>query len=174
MAPLQTLERLRSQAATLNAGIRLGVKTMRISQLAAEVGLDVETVRYYEKAGLVPAPARLDNNYRRYDDAALERLRFIRNCRALDMSLEEVRVLLAYIDRPRADCSPVDELVAGHLVHVRQRIASLRTLERQLEALHSACAHSGPAKGCGIVRELKAAPRGKRRAATPLHGVHRA
>ena len=71
-------------------------------------------------------------------------------------SLEEVRVLLAFIDRPRADCSPVDELVAGHLVHVRQRIASLRTLERQLEALHSACAHSGPTKkGCGMVREAQ-------------------
>ena len=66
---------------------------MRIGELAQAAGLDVETVRYWEKAGLLPPPARRDNNYRRYGEAALHRLRFIRNCRALDMSLYEVRSL---------------------------------------------------------------------------------
>ena len=67
---------------------------MKIGELAAAAGLPVETVRFYEKQGLLPAPHRRENNYRRYDEGALQRLRFIGNCRALDMSLDEVRVLL--------------------------------------------------------------------------------
>jgi Cd(II)/Pb(II)-responsive transcriptional regulator len=127
---------------------------MRIGELAQAAGLEVETVRYYEKAGLLPAPARRDNNYRRYDDAALQRLRFIRNCRALDMSLEEIRTLLGFIDRPSRDCSPVDALVAEHLGHVRRRIAGLRQLERQLVLLQRACGHAKPHAVCGIVLAL--------------------
>jgi Cd(II)/Pb(II)-responsive transcriptional regulator len=117
---------------------------MRIGELATAAGLEVETVRYYEKAGLLPAPARRDNNYRRYDDTALQRVTFIRNCRALDMSLDEVRILLRFIDRPGGDCSPVDALVAEHLGHVRRRLAGLRQLERQLVLLQQACGHAKP------------------------------
>jgi len=129
---------------------------MRIGELGRAAGFDVETVRYYEKAGLLPAPARRDNNYRRYDDAALHRLRFIRNCRALDMSLDEIRALLGFIDHPGGDCSPVDALVAEHLHHVRERIASLRQLEHQLQRLQQACSHARPRDACGIVRALGA------------------
>lgn len=127
---------------------------MRIGELAQAVGLDVETVRYYEKAGLLPPAARAGNNYRSYDEAAAQRLRFIRNCRALDMSLDEVRVLLNYIDHPRADCSAVDDVVAEHLGHVRERLASLQLLERQLELLQQACSHASPHEVCGIVLAL--------------------
>lgn len=144
---------------------------MRIGELARAVGLDVETVRYYERAGLLPAPARHANNYRRYGEDALRRLRFIRNCRALDMSLDEVRTLLAFIDAPGTDCRPVDALVAAHLDHVRDRIRTLRQLERQLVALQRACGDAEPHAACGVVLELgRADPPGRRR---PARGVHR-
>jgi Cd(II)/Pb(II)-responsive transcriptional regulator len=141
---------------------------MKIGELAAAAGMPVETVRFYEKQGLLPAPARHGNNYRRYDAAALQRLRFIGNCRALDMSLEEVRTLLGFIDQPSADCSPVDALVAEHLRHVRERMAELKALEHQLKLLQSACGHAAPHEVCGIVLALSAgAPTGPAR-----RGVH--
>ena len=127
---------------------------MRIKELAGAAGLPVDTVRHYEKAGLLRAPPRSDNNYRRYRDADLQRLRFIRNCRALDMSLDEVRELLDVIDRPRADCAPVEALVAEHLGHVRERIAALRQLERQLTTLQRSCGQARPSESCGIVLAL--------------------
>lgn len=127
---------------------------MRIKELATASGLPVDTIRHYEKAGLMSAPARSANNYRRYTQADAQRLRFIRNCRSLDMSLDEVRTLLDFIDRPRADCSMVDALVAEHLSHVRERIASLQLLEHQLSLLQTACGQPQPGKTCGIVLAL--------------------
>jgi Cd(II)/Pb(II)-responsive transcriptional regulator len=141
---------------------------MKIGELAKAAGLPVETVRFYEKQGLLRAPARHENNYRRYDEQALQRLRFIGNCRALDMSLEEVRMLLDFIEHPHADCSPVDSLVAEHLGHVRQRMADLRALEKQLELLQSACGHARPQELCGIVLALSSGPA----LAPPRRGVH--
>lgn len=142
---------------------------MRIGELAQAAGFDVETVRYYEKAGLLAPPARRDNNYRRFDAAALHRLRFIGNCRALDMSLDEIRVLLRFIDHPDDDCSPVDALVAEHLGHVRERLRMLRQLERQLELLQRACGRAEPNAVCGIVLALGS----DTPAASPARGVHR-
>ncbi|MEW6706833.1 MAG: Cd(II)/Pb(II)-responsive transcriptional regulator [Pseudomonadota bacterium] len=141
---------------------------MKIGELARAAGLPVETVRFYEKQGLLPAPARQDNNYRRYDARALQRLRFIGNCRALDMSLDEVRTLLDFIDQPRADCSAVDALVDEHLRHVRSRIAELRALEKQLKLLQSACGHQRPHEVCGIVLALS----NEQAASPPRRGVH--
>jgi len=131
---------------------------MKIGELAAAANLSVETVRFYEKQGLLPAPVRRDNNYRRYDEGALQRLRFIGNCRALDMSLDEVRTLLGFIDHPHADCSPVDALVADHLRHVRERMAELKALEKQLKLLQSACGHADPHEVCGVVLALSEGP----------------
>lgn len=142
---------------------------MRIGELAKAAGMDVDTVRFYEKSGLLPAPARGDNNYRHYDRGALQRLRFIANCRALDMSLDEIRVLLAHMDQPGADCSAVDAVVAEHLGHVRERIAALQLLERQLTLLQSSCQHAGSGELCGIVLALGEA---RPADAPPARGVH--
>lgn len=142
---------------------------MRIGELAQAAGMEVETVRFYEKAGLLPPPARGDNNYRRYDTAAVQRLRFIGNCRALDMSLDEIRVLLGHIDQPGADCSAVDDVVAEHLGHVRERIAALQVLEQQLALLQNSCSHARPGDVCGIVLALGEA---RPADAAPVRGVH--
>lgn len=152
-------------------GRHLHAAPMRIKQLAEATGVPVDTIRHYEKAGLLAPPQRRDNNYRAYDTSALQRLAFIRNCRALDMSLDEVRVLLNFLDQPHSDHSPVDALVAEHLGHVRSRLKSLRQLERQLLALQRACGQAQPHEACGIVLALSqvAAPA---KPLPPVRGVH--
>lgn len=127
---------------------------MRIGELGLAIGVDVETIRYYEKAGLLPNPVRLANGYRNYDDTHLERLAFIRHCRVLDLSLVEISRLLELLAQPSAACDDVDRLIEGQMERVRTRIRSLRALERQLSALRSCCAAPQTAAECGILHEL--------------------
>lgn len=133
---------------------------MQIKELARATGVDVETIRYYEKQGLLPAPARRDNGYREYEVAHLERLSFIRHCRALDMPLADVNRLLGFVDEPDAHFGEVDLLVDDQLVRVRARLKSMRALEKQLLQLRARC--SGTHEGrCGILDELVAAAHGE-------------
>lgn len=143
---------------------------MHIRALADAAATPVDTVRHYEKAGLLPTPHRGANNYRQYGPADVRRLQFIRNCRALDMSLDEIRALLPYVDNPQADCAAVDRVVAHHLDHVRARLQALRALERELKGLLARHTEANPQAPCSIVRELAApAPPGGR---TRRRGVH--
>jgi Cd(II)/Pb(II)-responsive transcriptional regulator len=143
-------------------------EAMKISELASAAGVAMDTVRFYEKQGLLPKPVRADNNYRRYDASSVQRLRFIANCRALDMSLDEIRLLLKFIDQPGEDCSAVDALVAEHLRHVRARMRELKALEQQLKLLQSACGDAQPHATCGIVLALSGGPP----ISPPRRGVH--
>lgn len=130
---------------------------MRIGELGQATGVDIETIRYYEKAGLLPPPARTPNGYRAYRPAHLERLAFIRHCRALDMPLAEVRRLLDFVARPEADCGDINRLIDAQLGRVRARLKSMRALERQLAALRAQCEVGHVAADCGILHELVAA-----------------
>ena len=135
---------------------------MHIGELAQTTGVDIETVRYYEKAGLLPAPARAPNGYRVYGLPHLERLAFIRHCRALDMSLAEIKRLLDFVAHPEADCGDIDRLIDDQLARVRARLKSLRALEKQLAALRGRCQTGHVAAGeCGILHELVAAAHGE-------------
>lgn len=138
---------------------------MRIGELARHAACPVETIRYYEKEGLLAAPRRSSANYRDYGPAHLERLAFIRRCRSLDMSLPEVRTLLEAIERPGGDCAPVDALLDEHIGHVATRIAELGRLKEELDAIRAHCAGARPAKSCGIIETLSrpAAKRAARR-----------
>jgi Cd(II)/Pb(II)-responsive transcriptional regulator len=127
---------------------------MRIGELAKRADCPVETVRYYEKEGMLAAPRRSGANYRDYGAVHLERLAFIRRCRALDMSLPEIRTLLEAIERPGADCAPVDEVLDEHIGHVAARIADLTALKEELDAIRAHCAGQRPARACGIVQTL--------------------
>jgi len=127
---------------------------MRIGELARRAECPVETVRYYEKAGLLAAPRRSGANYRDYGAAHLERLAFIRRCRSLDMSLPEIRALLEAIEHPGADCAPVDELLDEHIGHVAARIADLTRLKQELDSIRAHCAGRRPSSACGIVATL--------------------
>lgn len=135
-------------------GSRGYISSMRISELGRLSGVDPETIRYYEKTGLMPPPHRLGNGYRDYGEAHVERLAFIRQCRGLDMNLKEVALLLEIADHPQAECTDVDHLIDDHLARVRVRIRGLRNLEKQLAELRRCCSTPRRAADCGILQEL--------------------
>lgn len=140
---------------------------MRIGELAATTGVDVETIRYYEREFLLQTPTRESNGYRAYGKNQLERLAFIRHCRALDIPLAEVRRLIEFLERPRDHCGDIDRLIDGHLARVRARLKSMRALERQLSRLRKQCDADHAAHECGILHELVAAAHGE---ACACHG----
>ncbi|SDU15489.1 Cd(II)/Pb(II)-responsive transcriptional regulator [Halopseudomonas salegens] len=127
---------------------------MKIGELARLTDCQVETIRYYENEGLLPAPARSESNYRLYSREHLERLTFIRNCRTLDMTLNEIRRLLALMDNPEENCEGVNSLVDEHIRHVQVRMASLLVLEQQLLDLRHRCASGRGVDECGILQRL--------------------
>ncbi|MCY1274635.1 Mercuric resistance operon regulatory protein [compost metagenome] len=143
---------------------------MRIGELAHTIGVDVETIRYYEKAGLLPTPPRQSNGYRVYGEHHGERLAFIRHCRALDMPLAEVGRLLDFVTHPEADCGGINRLVDEQLARVRARLNSLHALEKQLTALRARCKIGHVAADCGILHELVAAAHGE---ACACHAANR-
>lgn len=133
---------------------------MRIGELAKKSNCLVETIRYYEKSGLMHAPGRTGGNYRLYGEAHLERLRFIRHCRLLDMALDEIRQLLQFCEAPDENCGEINALLDEHIGHVTERIRELKMLERQLRQLRAACASPRTVKDCGIVLGLAGAVAG--------------
>jgi Cd(II)/Pb(II)-responsive transcriptional regulator len=145
-----------------------------IGALAKRTQCQAETIRFYEREGLLPAPARSQGNYRQYDLTQVERLSFIRHCRSLDMTLDEIRALLDFRDAPTRNCAEVSALLDEHVRHVADRIAELRRLERQLKHLRGLCASPGQAERCGILNEMSRAAKGGSRqaAAGHVHGSH--
>ncbi|MGH8436982.1 MAG: Cd(II)/Pb(II)-responsive transcriptional regulator [Pseudomonas sp.] len=127
---------------------------MRIGELAKLADCQVETVRYYEREGLLPAPARSEGNYRLYSSAHIVRLTFIRNCRTLDMTLDEIRRLLDLVDRPEESCEGVNSLVDEHIKHVETRVTSLLALQQQLIELRHQCSSRRGVDKCGILQQL--------------------
>ena len=130
---------------------------MRIGELGRLTDVDIETIRHYEKIGLLSAPPREPNGYRNYEASHVERLGFIRHCRALDMPLADVKRLLDFITHPEVDCGDINRLIDAHLHNVRERLHSMQNLEKQLEALRARCGDSHTVRDCGILSELVAA-----------------
>ncbi|WP_114973530.1 Cd(II)/Pb(II)-responsive transcriptional regulator [Rhodoferax ferrireducens] len=129
---------------------------MKIGELAQVAQCTVETVRYYEKEGLLPAPARTPGNFRVYGPAHVERLRFIRNCRALDMSHGEIHALLRLADQPAEGCGAISEVFDQHIAHVDERLRELTQLKQQLGALRERCQSEQAVNACGILQGLAA------------------
>lgn len=117
-------------------------------------GCQVETVRYYEREGLLPAPGRSAKNYRLYGQEHLERLMFIRHCRSFDISLDEVRRLLHFKDTPDENCAQVNTLLDAHIVKIGDRIRQLTALEAQMKDLRSRCDKTQASKDCRILQGL--------------------
>ncbi len=127
---------------------------LQIGKLAKKADCLVQTVRFYESEGLLHAPARSEGNFRLYDDVHLQRLQFIRRCRAKDMTLDEIRQLLNFRDHPELDCGKVNVLVDSHIAQVRAKIKGLRELERELTDLRRSCDTARTARECGILGSL--------------------
>lgn len=127
---------------------------MQIGELARAARCSVATIRYYEQAGLLPSPERTAGNFRRYRATHLARLLAIRGCRALDLSLDEIRALLAQLDGSPRDCSAIDRVIDDHLTHVQEQMRALDDLRIQLEALRARCRGGGSVEACGVMAGL--------------------
>jgi MerR family mercuric resistance operon transcriptional regulator len=131
---------------------------IQIGELSRRTGCNIETIRYYERISLLPAPARSTGHYRVYDTADVRRLAFICRARELGFTLDRVRALLGLSANDRQDtCAQVRELAAGHLAEVRAKIADLRAMERVLADAVRRCT-AGELPGCPIIDALSRPP----------------
>jgi Cu(I)-responsive transcriptional regulator len=131
------------------------VQHLTIGKLAKQAGLGVETLRYYERRGLVAPKRRTDAGYRIYDPATLGRLRFIRRAQALGFSLDEVSDLLALSERPAESAAEVKRLTQGKIADIATRIADLERMRQALENLEARCpGHQGTTAECPILASL--------------------
>ena len=112
---------------------------LKRAALARRTGCNLETIRYYEKIGMMPEPPRTEAGYRIYDDLHVKRLRFILRARALGFSLDEVRGLLTLVDCRTQTCAEVKERTERHLADVRAKIAELKRIERVLADTAGKC-----------------------------------
>ena len=131
------------------------MKQLKIGQVAKHAGLSVETVRYYEKRGLIPAPQRLDSGYRVYPESILQRLHFIQRCKELGFSLQEISELLSLQTDPSAPSALVKAQVENKITLVREKIQALRKIEHSLEQVSGLCCGDGPVSDCPIIDFLK-------------------
>ena len=126
---------------------------MRIGELAALCDCPVETIRYYEKIGLLPQPIRLANGYRSYDEVHGKWLQFILRSRALGFTQEEVRQLTDVAHQQRPACVEVHDLLQEHVIDVQMRVSELQRMERALIRLKDKC-HDGTLHDCPVIDEL--------------------
>lgn len=126
---------------------------LRIGDLARATGTTVETIRYYERIGLLAKPLRTEGNYRAYGENDLRRLNFIRHSRGLGFDVAEVRSLLDLSDQPERDCSEADRIASGHLQAVNAKIEQLELLRRELSRMVGEC-RGGRAADCLVLEIL--------------------
>lgn len=129
------------------------MQALRIGDLSRATDTKVETIRWYEKAGLLPQPARTGGNYRLYGSNELVRLQFIRRARDLGFSLDQVRKLLNLSGDAQTGCASVHDTARDHIEEVDRKIASLTALRQELAQLSETCA-GGAATSCGILEAL--------------------
>lgn len=127
-------------------------RLLTIGKLAEQTGVGVETIRYYERAGVLPSPPRSAGGYRQYDSVYLKRLKFVKRSRELGFSLSEVRALLKLVDGGHT-CAEVRELTLSHVEDIRAKILDLQHMERTLQATADRCT-GGDAPECPIVEAL--------------------
>ncbi len=149
--------------------------SLKIGDLARRTQCPAESIRYYEREGLLPRTARTAGNYRIYGREHLERLSFIRNCRSLDMTLDEIRQLLQVRDDPEDNCGATHALLHAHIAHVAARIGELQRLEKDLKALSRRCRPARTDPECAILVELRSdsPPKPGKKRLPHLRAVHR-
>lgn len=127
--------------------------TFSIGILSRRAGVKVPTIRYYEQVGLMPSPPRTDGQQRRYGDAEVARLNFIRHARELGFEVDAIRELLAMSAQPEESCAEVDRLARRHLAEVEQRITRLIALRTELQRMVTECGH-GRVGECRVIQVL--------------------
>jgi MerR family mercuric resistance operon transcriptional regulator len=124
-----------------------------IGALSERTGCNIETIRYYERIGLMPPATRSEGGHRLYGEAQARRLGFIRRTRQLGFTLDEVRTLLRLVDGGRYTCAQVKRITVHHLDDVRRKIADLRTIERALREMAAQC-DGGTVPRCAVIEAL--------------------
>ncbi|HUQ61640.1 heavy metal-responsive transcriptional regulator [Lentzea sp.] len=120
---------------------------MRVAELAREVGVPPDTVRYYERAGLLKPPPRTSSGYRQYPSSAADRIRFIRDCQRLGLKLREISSLLAVRDTGECPCEPAEELLRRHMAEIDAEMARLARLRSDLADMVGTCTPWCPPEG---------------------------
>lgn len=141
---------------------------LKRGELAKRTGCNLETVRYYEKVGLLPEPPRTQSGYRAYDPSQERRLRFVLRARELGFTLDEIRALLRLVDERDQPCAEARDLAAVHLDEVRAKIADLKRMERVLKDVVRQCG-DGTRPECPLIETLfsEAAGHGSRGLSAP-------
>jgi MerR family mercuric resistance operon transcriptional regulator len=132
-------------------------KPVLIGELSERTGVNTETIRYYERIGLLSPPPRSAGRHRLYSEDHVQRLSFIRRSRELGFTLDDIRALAALVDQGGFDCGIARDIAIRHLSDVRGKIASLRRLERALKSMADAC-HPGDQSSCPIITALSSGP----------------
>ncbi len=127
---------------------------MKIGELARKTGLSIDAIRYYEKQNLIKSQGRTEGGYREFTQDTVKLLQFISKCRALDISLPEIKKLLQVRSRSAKSCREANVVIDDQLAKLRQRIKELKKLESQLAQLRSVCNQEFEPGDCGIIKAL--------------------
>ncbi len=133
--------------------------SLRIGQVAEAAEVHIETLRYYERKGLLPLPPRTLSNYRLYPEDAVLRVRFIKRAQELGFTLVEIRELLELGQQKDGDCAEICQRARDKIQEIEAKIASLRAMKRSLTRLEGACAGSGPLSECPILEAMQTGTR---------------
>lgn len=128
---------------------------LTIGKVAKGTGLGIETIRFYEKEGLIDSPQRTQANYRIYPERAIARLRFIKHAKALGFTLKEIKELLSLTQNPQAQKSDVKDQVEAKITDIKKKISHLQKIQSILEALDDCCDGQGPTEECPIIKALE-------------------
>lgn len=127
-----------------------------IGQLARHTGTKAETIRYYEKIGLLEEPQRSEGNYRHYGEHARRRLSFVRRARELGFSIEQIRELIAFGEQREHECSSVDDVVKAHIAEIKRKVVDLLALQTELQRMLGNCP-GGRVADCRVLEALQPA-----------------
>ncbi|MGE0327860.1 MAG: MerR family DNA-binding protein [Polyangiaceae bacterium] len=128
---------------------------LSIGQVAKAVGIGVETIRFYERQGLLSQPERKRSGYRQYSPEAVARVRFIRRAKGLGFTLKEIRELLSLRVDPARTCADVRNFARTKIVEIQERVDELERIQRALERLARSCRGKGPLQECPILEALE-------------------
>lgn len=128
---------------------------LKIGQLAEQGQVNLQTIRYYEREGLLPKPPRLASGYRVFSSDAVRRVRFIKRAQELGFSLKEIKELLSIRIDPENDCSSVQKLARAKVGDIEQKIRTLQRMKKVLGKLATACPGSGPLSECPILESFE-------------------
>jgi MerR family mercuric resistance operon transcriptional regulator len=131
------------------------MKPLTIGQVARQAEVGIETVRFYERQGLLEEPARKESGYRQYGDGVVARLRFIRRAKELGFTLKEIKELLALRVDPTMTCAEVRSKAAAKIVDVEEKIQALQRIKKALVQLTATCRGRGPTSECPILDALE-------------------